>query len=103
MASRSDRRAPSTRDLEREAREFLNYQLLPLHDVLARLEDGVAPAFSSRLLLADDGPPARAARREAATPALADADPELFAAVERLRRTPWFRLRFAWAGFRRGG
>jgi len=101
MADRSDRRGATARDLEREAREFLNYQLLPLHEVLARLEDGIAPAFSSSLLRAADEPSARAARRNA-TPALAEADPELFAEVERLRRTPWFRLRFAWAGFRRG-
>ena len=103
MADGSNYRGASARDVEREAREFLNYQLLPLSEVLARLEDGVAPAFSSRLLLSPhERPPGRAARC-AEPPALADADPELFAAVLRLRRTPWFRLRFAWAQFRRGG
>jgi hypothetical protein len=103
MADGSDRHGASARDVEREAREFLNYQLLPLREVLARLEEGVAPAFSSRLLLSPHGPPcARTARRND-TPGLAEADPELFAAVLRLRRTPWFRLRFAWAHWRRGG
>jgi hypothetical protein len=102
MGDTSERRA-TARDLEREAREFLNYQLLPLHEVLARLEDGVAPAFSSRLLVASDEPPsARTPTRNGAA-GLAAADPELHAAVERLRRTPWFRLRFAWAQLRRGG
>jgi hypothetical protein len=103
MADGSDRRGALARDVEREAREFLNYQLLPLREVLAHLEDGVAPAFSRRLLLSPhELPSGRTARRNGA-PGLAEADPELFAAVERLRRTPWFRLRFAWAQFRRGG
>lgn len=102
MADGSYRRAASARDVEREAREFLNYQLLPLRAVLARLEEGVAPAFSSRLLLSLHERPAGVAAR-CSDPELAGADPELFAAVLRLRRTPWFRLRFAWAQFRRGG
>ena len=93
----------AVRDVEREAREFLNYQLLPLHKVVARLEDGVAPAFPSRLLLPpDDRAYGRSGRRDDAS-GLADTDPELFAAVERLRRTPWFRLRFALVQLRRGG
>lgn len=102
MADGTDRRGARTRDVEREARDFLNYQLLPLRAVLARLEEGVAPAFSSWLLLSPHGPPSARAARRNGTPGLAEADPELFAAVERLRRTPWFRLRFAWAQFRRG-
>jgi hypothetical protein len=92
------------RDVEREARAYLEYHLLPLHTLVGRLEDGVAPAFSSRLLVpAPDGFDRTARGRDrlaGATGTLADADPALCAAVERLRRTPWFRLRFAWARLR---
>jgi hypothetical protein len=92
------------RDVEREARAYLEYHLLPLHTLVGRLEDGVAPAFSSRLLLpAQDGFDRPARGRDhvsGAASTLADVDPALHAAVERLRRTPWFRLRFAWARLR---
>jgi hypothetical protein len=92
------------RDVEREAREFLEYHLLPLHTVVGRLEDGIVPAFSSRFLVAmgDCADPAPRGRHPLghAVDALAMEDPDLHAAVTRLRRAPWFRLRFAWARLR---
>jgi hypothetical protein len=86
----------AARDVEREAREFLEYQLLPLHALVARLEDGFAPTFSRRLARPDGAPAAH-------LDDLAAADPELHAAVLRLRRSVPFRLRFAWAELRRRG
>jgi hypothetical protein len=95
--SRDTRRADrAPRDVEREAREFLEYQLLPLHALVGRLEDGFAPTFSPRLLGSSGAPAAR-------LDDLAAADPDLHAAVLRLRRTVPYRLRFAWAELRRRG
>ena len=75
------------RNVEREAREFLDYRLQPFHKLVTLLEDGDVPTFSPRLLMPS---PVE----------LAQADPELLAAVDRLRRTLWYRLRFAWAQLR---
>lgn len=75
------------RNVEREAREFLDYQLQPFHKLVTLLEDGDVPTFSPRLLMPS---PVE----------LAQTDPELLAAVDRLRRTLCYRLRFAWAQLR---
>jgi hypothetical protein len=83
---------PAGRDLDREARELLEYQLLPLHDVVGQLEDGFAPTFPPRLLGRSGAPAASGG---------ADDDAELQAAVARLRGTLHYRLRFAWAALRR--
>jgi hypothetical protein len=109
-ARNAPRDAP--RDVKREAREFINYQLLPLDKLMDCLASGCLPKYSGPLFTADHAPgqrPRSVHRTLAASsePAfghheLATEDPELFAAVEELRRTPWFRLRVWWAT-RRGG
>ena len=97
------------RNVEREAREFLDYHLQPVHKLVARLEDGDVPTFSPRLLMPSPTGRPRAKLNGGARGGQSDAparsfddDPEFHAAVERLRRTWWFRLRFAWAQLRHG-
>jgi hypothetical protein len=100
------------RDVKREAREFINYQLLPLDKLMDCLASGYLPKYSGPLFGEEHQPsqrPRSVHRRLTASsePAfghleLATEDPELFAAVEELRQTLWFRLRVWWVT-RRGG
>jgi len=103
MDEKPARLVTRVRDVEREAREFLDYHLLPMHKLVTRLEDGDIPTFSPQLLTPPaSGTRARDAHRYA--PArLLEQDPEFHAAVEKLRRTLWFRVRFAWARVREPG